>query len=98
MTGRGFVNGCDDTGTSSAFGCSGRDGEAETPRRDVELVLLHGQPTMTQTSLGLSDAGNAADGRKGQVTWTFAVPSGHPLGRAVLKTEGSGPLTVRIVG
>jgi hypothetical protein len=63
----------------------------------VELVLLRGQPTMNQTSLAVSDAGSAADGQLGWVTWTFTVPTRQRLGRAVLKTEGSSPLPVRVL-
>ena len=69
----------------------------EVPLVDVELVLLQRQPTMSQTPLAVADAGIAEEGRLGQVTWTFAVPPDQPLGRAVLKTEGSEPLRVRIV-
>ncbi|WP_121253659.1 hypothetical protein [Nocardioides ferulae] len=99
VTGRGFVEGCDDTGGGSVLGCSGGDeGETEEPMSDVELVLLHGRPTPTQVSLAVADAGTADDGRLGQVTWTFTVPADQPLGPAVLKTEGSEPLRVRIVG
>ena len=99
VTGRGFVDGCDDTGGGSAFGCSGDDErEIESPLADIELVLLQGQPTMTQTSLGVADAGSAEDGELGQVTWTFTVPEQQPLGPAVLKTEGSEPLRIRVVG
>lgn len=97
VMGRGFVNGCDDTGGGSGFGCSGNDdGEIESPMVNIELVLLQGQPTMKQTSLALSDAGTAADGQLGWGTWTFTVPTHQPLGRAVLKTEGSSPLPIRV--
>lgn len=100
VTGRGFVEGCDDTGGSSAspLGCSGDDHEEiETPLTDIELVALQGQPTMKETSLATADAGTAEDDDLGQITWTFVVPRTLSPGPAVLKTVGSEPLPVRIV-
>lgn len=97
VTGRGFVDGCDDTGGGSAFGCSGEDGETEVPLDDIELVLVRQRPVLHQTALGVSDAGSAEDGQLGWVTWTFTVPNGHPLGRSSLVTEGSSRLPVRIL-
>lgn len=96
VTGQGFVEGCDDQGDQSVFGCSGDDAlDSETPLSDVELVLLYGGPTMTQTPLGVADAG-VTDGAPGAISWTVTIPNDQPLGRAVLKTEGSEPLPVRI--
>lgn len=99
MTGRGFVDGCDDTGGGSVgFGCSDDDAdETETPLEDVELVALQGQPIPEQTTLAVADAGNAEDNELGRVTWTFVVPDTLSPGPAVLKTAGSEPLEVRIV-
>ena len=97
VTGRGFVDGCNDGGGGSAFGCSGEDEEIEVPLDDIELVLVRQKPVLHQTVLGISDAGNAKDGQLGWVTWTFTVPSDHPLGRASLVTEGSSRLPVRIL-
>ena len=95
VSGKYFIEGCDDEGRSgSTFGCSGDDDVAvEAPMSDVELVLLHGRSTMTQTPLGVADA----TGELGSITWTVSIPPDQPLGRAVLKTEGSEPLPVGIV-
>lgn len=98
VLGRGFVDGCDDTGSSSTFGCSGDDGsEPSAPLEDVELVALQGQPTPEQTPLATADAGSAEDDRLGWVTWTFVVPATLTPGPATLTTVGSEALRVRIV-
>jgi hypothetical protein len=99
VQGRGFVEGCDDTGGGSAFGCSGEDvRELEKPLQDVELVVLQGQPTMEQTPLAVADAEGAVDDHLGWITWTFIVPASLDPGPAIIKTEGSEPLRVRVVG
>ena len=99
VTGRGFVDGCDDGGEGpTGLGCSGDDGgEAEVPLEDVELVAVQGRPTPEQMTLGVADAGSAEDDELGWITWTFTVPESLSPGPAVLKTEGSEPLPVRIV-
>lgn len=97
VTGQGFVDGCDDTGGGSVLGCSGHDSRGTTaPLTDVELVLVQGQPVTTQTSLATSDAGDASGGELGHIAWSFTVSAQQPLGPAVLKTEGSEPLRVRV--
>lgn len=98
VSGRGFVAGCDDEPDAPTLDCSGGDeGGAGVPESDIALVLLRGRATMRQTVVAEADARGAEDGELGHVTWTFTVPARHPLGRAVLKTEGSEPLPVRLV-
>lgn len=96
VTGTGFVEGCDDQRETSAFGCSGDDSRPDAkPLTDVELVLLHGTPTMMQTGLGVADAEDG-DEESGSISWSVTIPDDQRLGPAVLKTEGSEPLPVRI--
>jgi hypothetical protein len=99
VVGRGFREGCNDTGSSSGvFGCSGEDmGEEETPLQDVELFLVQQRPTLLQVSVGVEDAGTADEGRLGWVTWTFTVPETMRLGGARFSSEGAENLEVRIV-
>ena len=95
VTGRGFADGCNDTGGSSDFGCDS-DEETVEPLTDVELSVRQGRPTPGRTSLAVADAGSAEDGELGQVTWTFTVPETLEPGPATLVTDRSGPLAVRI--
>lgn len=96
VSGRGFVDGCDDVGEgSSAFGCSGEDA-SEKPLEDVELVALQGRSMPNRTSLATADAGSADGDRLGWISWSFTVPASLEPGAAVLKTVGSEPLRVRI--
>lgn len=99
VSGWGFVDGCDDSGQgTSTFGCSGDDGgDAEMALTDVELFVLQGQPTQEQTLGGVADAGTG-ERELGWVSWTFTVPETVEPGPANLKTAGSEPLRVRIVG
>jgi hypothetical protein len=98
VVGRGFVNGCADSGDgTSTFGCSGDD-EGKEPRRDVELLILQGRPPQQQSLVGVTDAGSADDGRLGWASWTFTVPEHLELGPAHLTADTSGPLRIRIVG
>ena len=93
VVGRGFVDGCDDTGGGSVWGCGSGEGEVETPLSDVELVVRQGGRTW---ELGTADAGTAADGRLGQVAWQAQLPSGLEPGRAVLVAGHDARLPVRL--
>jgi hypothetical protein len=91
VRGRSFVDGCDDTGTST-FGCS-HDAETPTPLRGVGLrVRQDGH----EWALGTADAGTAGDDRLGQVTWRVELPAGVRTGRAILLAEPDARLTVHI--
>ena len=94
VIGRGFVDGCDDTGGGTVLGCGG-DTETEVPLTDVELVVVHGRAE-ARRSLDTEDAGEADDNELGQVTWTFTVPETMEPGPVTLETDRSDPLNVRI--
>lgn len=93
VDGRGFVDGCDDTGEGSTWGCGSDEGEIETPLSDVELVARQDGRTW---QLGTADAGTAEIGRTGQVTWRVTLPSGLGPGRAVLLAGDDTRLPVRV--
>ena len=95
VTGRWFVDGCDDTGGQSAFGCGAPEPlEEERPLRDVELRLVQGHRSWV---LGKADAGTAEEGRLGQVSWTFRVPMTAKDGPATLRA-GDAELKVVVGG
>ena len=75
VDGSGFVDGCDDTGSSTVFGCSSSDGETETPQEDVTLTLEQGG---RQWDLGTRDARAEPDGQRGEITWKVTIP--HDVG------------------
>jgi hypothetical protein len=86
VAGRGFVEGCDDTGGGSVLGCSSDDGETETPLEDVALTIRQrGQ----SWDLGAEDAGTADDDRLGKVSWQVSLPAGVEPGRATLVADGA---------
>lgn len=93
VEGRAFVDGCNDGGSSDAWGCSSDEGEAEVPMDDVTLRIRQGQ---REWELGTEDAGTADGNRLGHVAWTTTVPVGLKPGRATLQADGSGPLHVRV--
>lgn len=79
VTGSGFADGCDDSGTvRSVPGCRDQEGrdDAARPAKDVVLVLVQGGRSWT---LGTADAG--ADT---VVTWQVRVPVDAAPGPAVL--------------
>ncbi|MBZ5737627.1 hypothetical protein [Nocardioides mangrovi] len=86
VRGRYFLDGCDDTGGSSAtLGCTTDDeGETVQPSRDVEL-RLNGE------LVGTADADE--DGR---ITWTFTVPVDLPVGPATMDSYSGDEIRVRI--
>lgn len=93
VEGRAFVDGCDDTGAATAWGCSTDEGESEQPMRDVQLRLRQGGRTW---QLGSEDAGTTDDNRLGQISWRVTVPHGVQPGPATLVADSSGPLQVRV--
>lgn len=90
VTGRDFIDGCDDTGGGSVFGCAEEDAEVEEPMTDLDLVLRHGRPRQVVV-LATADADSS-----GAVTWTFVVPLDAAPGPAVLRADTAQPLPVRI--
>ena len=87
VDGRAFVRGCDDTGavTVNAFGCeSSEQRERTTPMRNVRLLL---QQDDKRWVLGAEDAGSAADGQLGNITWRVRVPADVEAGPAVLVAD-----------
>lgn len=95
VEGENFVDGCSDSGSCTTIGCASHcdDPEPETPLDDVELrVVQHGR----SWRVGVADAGTAGDDRLGRVSWRFVVPRGLAPGPAMLRTEASGPIRVRI--
>ena len=94
VTGRGFVEGCDDTGgTTTGPGCTARqEREAVRPREQVALVLEQGS---RRWRLGAVDAGTAADGMLGRVSWQVEVPREVRPGPARLVTRDA-ELRVRV--
>ncbi|NBM16452.1 hypothetical protein [Streptomyces sp. GC420] len=81
-----FMEGCDDTGDSTGFGCSAGERGATTPRRDVTLVLRQGQ---REWRLGQEDARSADEGPPGRITWRATVPEHLRPGPARLVADGA---------
>lgn len=94
VTGRAFVNGCDDGGSQTAWGCSTDEGEVETPMTDVRLRIQQGSRTW---ELGEADALSADEGEVGHVAWTITLPTGLEPGRARLLADNAEPLRLRVV-
>jgi hypothetical protein len=92
VEGRGFVDGCDDSGGQTEWGCASDD-VTQAPSRDVGLSIRQGAQ---RWDLGSADAGTAEDNRLGQVTWSFDVPVRLAPGRATLIARGAQPLPVVI--
>jgi len=84
VDGQSFVNGCDDGGSQSVLGCSTSEGEQETPRSDVTLVI---RQDGREFKLGTENAGVAADNELGQISWEAILPPGVRPGPAVLNAE-----------
>jgi hypothetical protein len=97
VSGRAFVRGCDDTGSSSIFGCRSSQGERETPMQDVVLLLKQGDQ---RWRLGSGDAGSAEQNQLGHITWHVQVPAEVRSGRATLvadiRPRGSDGLDARL--
>lgn len=95
VAGRGFVEGCDDTGeVTTGPGCGAREErEVVQPRRDVALVLVQGSRRWT---LGTADAGAASEDLLGRVAWRVEVPAAVRPGPARLVTPDAA-LRVRVV-
>jgi hypothetical protein len=93
VSGRHFVDGCDDTGGQDGFGCTAESREVERPLRDVELVL---KQAGRRWQLGSADAGDATGNELGHTTWAVRLPEGVEPGPAVLVTDHGGRLHVRV--
>lgn len=93
VEGRAFVDGCNDTGGSDAWGCSSDDGETVLPLEGVTLRIRQGQ---REWELGSEDAGRAEDNKLGHVSWEFTVPKALKPGRATLVADAGQPWRVRI--
>jgi hypothetical protein len=93
VEGRAFVDGCDDAGGTTVFGCSVDEAEPEVPLKAVTLRLRQGG---TEWDLGTADAGSAEDGQLGQITWRVTMPADVQPGPARLFTDDSEPLPVEL--
>lgn len=93
VEGRAFVDGCNDTGGSTVFGCSVDEAEPAVPRRAVTLRLRQGG---NECDLGIADAGSAEDGELGQITWLVTMPEELRPGPATLLADGGEPLSVEV--
>lgn len=91
VSGRSFVDGCNDTGGSSTFGCTSEEEEPVLPHEDISLTITQGD---RRWELGTEDAGTADDNQLGQVTWTVTIPADLEPGRALLQADPSEPLPV----
>ena len=95
VQGRHFVEGCDDTGSSSVLGCSAPEVSEEVPMTEVRLVLVQGD---TRWELGVADAGTGEESAdRGHTSWSFRVPAEARSGPAVL-VAGTARLKVEIDG
>jgi hypothetical protein len=92
VSGRGFVDGCDDVGGSNSFGCEA-ERETVTPIESVQLRLRQGSRNW---SLGKVDAGLASNGRLGHAEWDVAIPIAAKLGKAFLETDYSSAVQIVI--
>ncbi|HEY0948869.1 hypothetical protein [Nocardioides sp.] len=96
VAGVGFVDGCQDSMSCSAGpGCDSCEYADPEPTAydDVRLRLRQDGRTWL---LDTADAGTAADGRAGQVSWRVDLPAGVRPGRARLLADHAQPVTVRI--
>lgn len=93
VRGRGFVHGCDDTGSGTTGGCAPGPGETETPIGGVRLLLRQDGRTWR---LGTADAGTAQHNRLGHVSWRVRIPGGAHPGPATLRA-GTARLPVTLV-
>lgn len=94
VEGRGFVDGCDDNGTSDGGGCDNDEPrEGEAPLSDVELTIRQGGH---EWILGTADAGTAESDELGRVTWTFTLPTEVGGGTARLVPERGQAIVVLV--
>ena len=87
VRGRAFAEGCHDTGGStdrSTIGSCSPPRSSEEGMKDVTLVLRQGS---REWELGTQDAGAAADGKLGHITWNVSIPADVRPGRAVLVAD-----------
>ena len=94
VSGAGFANGCQDTGScSTTLGCTKCDyGPEPTPMVDVELTLRQNGHTWL---LDTADAQSGPDDL-GAVTWAIELPGGVERGEATLVPQGGQPTKVAI--
>lgn len=92
VTGRSFVDECDDTGGGSVLGCSEPE-VVVNPLSDLTLELRQADRTW---QLGTTDAESADDGRLGRAVWRVVVPPDVQPGQARLVAGDSEPLPVTI--
>lgn len=94
VEGRAFVIGCDDTGTSTVWGCSVDEPEQERPMQDIELRIRQQGRVW---ALGSTDAGTVEHNRLGHASWKVTLPAGVRPGRATLAADGAEPLRIRVL-
>ena len=96
VEGRAMVDGCNDGGGQTLWGCSTDELEPQVPFTDVVLsVRQHG----AHWRLGTADAGTAEGNRLGRVTWSARLPAELEPGRALLVADPAhlaGGVTTRI--
>jgi hypothetical protein len=96
VEGRAFADGCRDTMSCSAtLGCENCEYTDPEPTPYAGVVLRLRQHGRTWT-LGTADAGSAAGGELGRVTWTVDLPRDVEPGRAQLVADHAQPVAVRI--
>ena len=95
VQGRYFVEGCDDTGSSSVLGCSAPEESEEVPMTEIRLTLVQGDK---RWELGVTDAGTGEESAdRGHTRWSARVPADARSGPAVL-VAGTARLKVEIDG
>ncbi len=89
VTGRNFVD-CGGGGGGPFPGCGRAEPPAEpAPLTGVELELVGGRVTRREVTLGVADAGTAAQDRLGEISWTVQIPERQAQGPALLQAEGA---------
>lgn len=91
MTGRYFVDGCNDVGGCTGYlGCQSCEQPSPSPpSEDVPLRLVQRGQTW---DLATADATREA----GRITWVTEVPAGVAPGKARLEADGAMPVPVRV--
>ena len=94
VEGRAFAVGCNDGGSSTAWGCETSEPEVERPMKNVELRIRQGAEERVVGAA--TDAGTATQDRLGQLVWTVRVPGDLKPGPAMLVADGSDPLKITV--
>lgn len=92
VSGKYFIDGCDDHGSVNNFGCSSNS-EAVTPDKSIVLRLRQGSREWT---LGTSDAAGNSGNRFGSVVWKISLPPDVRPGKAELETDYSDPISLTV--